>query len=176
MVTLQPMGSPFLSPQAGMRWVESETLKTTGLSGEEAQVGLDLKYLVSPNVTVDLTVNPDFAQVEADDVRPQAELGHDGEQVIKDIGLYRLIIGPGLIITEDINLDRESVLGRFKMPDEERHILMYFGIIFQVGNNICTKDPDIGLAPAIYQLGSISFMFFVVPVYFFLFVCNILLD
>ena len=54
---------------AGKRWVESGGSKTTGLNGEEQQVGLDLKYLVSSNVTLDVTVNPDFAQVEADDVR-----------------------------------------------------------------------------------------------------------
>jgi hypothetical protein len=33
----------------------------------ERQVGLDLKYGLSSNVTLDLTVNTDFAQVEADD-------------------------------------------------------------------------------------------------------------
>ena len=54
---------------AGKRWVETDGAKSTGLNAEEQQVGLDLKYLASSNVTVDLTVNPDFAQVEADDVR-----------------------------------------------------------------------------------------------------------
>jgi len=54
---------------AGKRWVESENAKTTGVDDGDGQVGLDLKYLVSSNVTLDLTVNPDFAQVEADDVR-----------------------------------------------------------------------------------------------------------
>jgi hypothetical protein len=33
------------------------------------EVGLDLKYLLATNVTLDLTINPDFAQVEADDIR-----------------------------------------------------------------------------------------------------------
>ena len=73
-IELRDIGSPrrlYLAPYtlAGMRWMESETVKTSGMSGEEHQVGLDLKYLVSSNVTLDLTVNPDFAQVEADDVR-----------------------------------------------------------------------------------------------------------
>ena len=54
---------------AGKRWVETDGAKSTGFNAEEQQVGLDLKDLVSSNVTVDLTVNPDFAQVEADDVR-----------------------------------------------------------------------------------------------------------
>jgi len=31
------------------------------------EVGLDLKYSLSSNFTLDLTINPDFAQVEADD-------------------------------------------------------------------------------------------------------------
>jgi len=34
-----------------------------------ADVGMDLKYGVSPSLTLDATVNPDFAQVEADDER-----------------------------------------------------------------------------------------------------------
>jgi hypothetical protein len=34
---------------------------------EEAEAGLDLKYNVTDNLTLDLTINTDFAQVEADD-------------------------------------------------------------------------------------------------------------
>jgi hypothetical protein len=39
------------------------------LSGSvtETEVGLDIKYSITPSLTLDLTVNTDFAQVEADD-------------------------------------------------------------------------------------------------------------
>ena len=33
----------------------------------EFEVGLDVKYAVSDNLTLDVTVNTDFAQVEADE-------------------------------------------------------------------------------------------------------------
>jgi hypothetical protein len=35
----------------------------------DADAGFDLKYLVTPSLTLDLTLNTDFAQVEADDVQ-----------------------------------------------------------------------------------------------------------
>ena len=35
----------------------------------EAEAGLDLKWGVTPNITADVTVNPDFAQVESDDLQ-----------------------------------------------------------------------------------------------------------
>ncbi len=35
--------------------------------GETADAGLDIKYGVAANATLDITVNPDFAQIEADE-------------------------------------------------------------------------------------------------------------
>jgi hypothetical protein len=40
--------------------------KDTDISGD---VGLDIKYFITPNLIADLTVNPDFAQVEADELK-----------------------------------------------------------------------------------------------------------
>jgi len=47
----------------------SGTVRETGLEGfdEQLEVGLDLKYGLSRGLTLDLTANPDFAQVEADE-------------------------------------------------------------------------------------------------------------
>ena len=49
---------------------------TTGRAGEAGgatetlnDLGLDFKYSVTPNLTLDATLNPDFAQVEADNVQ-----------------------------------------------------------------------------------------------------------
>ena len=50
---------PYVLPGASY---ESPTEETDGVF----EVGLDLKYGVTPNLTADLTVNTDFAQVEAD--------------------------------------------------------------------------------------------------------------
>ena len=50
---------PYVLPGASY---ESSTEETDGV----LEVGVDLKYGVTPNLTADLTVNTDFAQVEAD--------------------------------------------------------------------------------------------------------------
>ena len=50
---------PYVSPGAGYG---SSTEETEGVF----ETGVDLKYGVTPNLTADLTVNTDFAQVEAD--------------------------------------------------------------------------------------------------------------
>ncbi len=42
---------------------------TEGATETLNDLGLDLKYSVTPNLTLDATVNPDFAQVEADNVQ-----------------------------------------------------------------------------------------------------------
>ena len=48
--------------------VAGTTRATGGASFDpDADVGLDVKYGVTPALTLDLTVNPDFAQVEADE-------------------------------------------------------------------------------------------------------------
>jgi hypothetical protein len=46
--------------------VNSSGRKNTSLLSD---VGLDMKYLITPNLITDLTVNPDFAQVEADELK-----------------------------------------------------------------------------------------------------------
>lgn len=40
-----------------------------GAGSQAREIGLDAKYGITNNLTLDLTVNPDFAQVEADDVQ-----------------------------------------------------------------------------------------------------------
>ncbi len=44
-----------------------DSLRAEDQSRVEADVGLDLKYSLTPNLTLDATVNTDFAQVEVDD-------------------------------------------------------------------------------------------------------------
>ncbi len=41
--------------------------QSTFVTEQDARVGLDAKFVFSDNVTLDLTVNPDFSQVESDD-------------------------------------------------------------------------------------------------------------
>jgi hypothetical protein len=60
--------TPYLLGGLG-RTAELDAARTAYLDRKvvERQAGLDLKYGLSSNLTFDITVNPDFAQVEADD-------------------------------------------------------------------------------------------------------------
>ena len=56
-----------LKPYAVSR-VETDRLRTPALSNEfGVEVGGDIKYSITPNLTADFTVNTDFAQVEVDE-------------------------------------------------------------------------------------------------------------
>ncbi|HUF02632.1 MAG TPA: carbohydrate binding family 9 domain-containing protein [Aridibacter sp.] len=54
--------------QSGQRVVDSNIPPGSFFDNEglEADVGVSVKFQVTPNVTIDLAVNPDFAEVEAD--------------------------------------------------------------------------------------------------------------
>jgi hypothetical protein len=56
-----------LKPYAISR-VTTDRVRTPAISGEfESDIGGDMKYAITPNLTADLTVNTDFAQVEIDE-------------------------------------------------------------------------------------------------------------
>jgi hypothetical protein len=103
-------------------WVGVNT--TRGLGGRDydtaSHAGLDLKYGVTPSLTLDVTVKPDFAQAEADE-----------QQVnLTQFSLYFpekrefFLENSGLFYFGDI--PRESRLGgaRFAPPEEE--VLLFF--------------------------------------------------
>ena len=48
-------------------YVLGQSLRRTARSNETGDLGADLKYSVTPSMTLDLTYNTDFAQVEVDD-------------------------------------------------------------------------------------------------------------
>ena len=63
---------PFVSARAELKDIpvaSNATFNNPFRSGRDRyqQVGADIKYRVTSNVTLDVTVNPDFGQVEADD-------------------------------------------------------------------------------------------------------------
>ncbi len=103
-------------------WVGANT--TRGLGGSEfdtsSSAGLDVKYGVTPSLTLDVTVKPDFAQAEADE-----------QQVnLTQFSLYFpekrefFLENSGMFYFGDI--PRESRLGsaRFAPPEEE--VLLFF--------------------------------------------------
>jgi hypothetical protein len=59
-----------VKPYASVKRVEERDTSTgekdTDISGD---VGLDIKYFITPNLIADFTINPDFAQVEADELK-----------------------------------------------------------------------------------------------------------
>jgi len=103
-------------------WIAGNSTRATGGSEFETgqHVGLDAKYGVTPGLTLDVTVKPDFAQAEADE-----------QQVnLTQFSLYYpekrefFLENSGMFYFGDI--PRESRLGnaRFSPPEEE--VLLFF--------------------------------------------------
>jgi len=102
-------------------WVAADAIRPAGASFDAgAHAGLDLKYGVTPSLTLDVTVKPDFAQAEADE-----------QQVnLTQFSLYYpekrefFLENSGMFYFGDI--PRESRLGnnRFSAPEEE--MLLFF--------------------------------------------------
>jgi hypothetical protein len=71
---VQPTTPVYATPYAAAgaaKWPRQSATAGAAGPGEETryEAGLDLKYSPASNMTVDVTVNPDFAQVEADEQR-----------------------------------------------------------------------------------------------------------
>ncbi|MCC7034066.1 MAG: carbohydrate binding family 9 domain-containing protein [Acidobacteria bacterium] len=68
-------GLPAVSPGRNLQvkpYVLARTVRPTGrgtVFDPDARLGLDVKWGVTPALTLDLTANPDFAQVEADELQ-----------------------------------------------------------------------------------------------------------
>ena len=70
--------------------------------------------------------------------------------MIEYIRLDCLIIGPGLIIAEDIDLDWEAMGGGLQVADQKGHGgLVNFGMVLQIGDNISPENTYVGLSSAI---------------------------
>lgn len=63
---VQPGRNLQVKPYALGKTLRDELLTPSPIKDEKLDVGLDVKYGVSSNLTLDLTANTDFAQVEAD--------------------------------------------------------------------------------------------------------------
>jgi small-conductance mechanosensitive channel/CRP-like cAMP-binding protein len=118
-------GLPNANPGRNLRikpWISGDT--TRALSGSDfsnkAHAGLDVKYGVTPSLTLDVTVRPDFAQAEADEQQvnlTQFSLFYPEKREF-------FLENSGMFYFGDI--PRESRLGsaRFAPPEEE--ILLFF--------------------------------------------------
>ena len=86
----------------------------------------------------------------------EIKLRKNGQYVVKNIGLNSLVIGPRLIITENVNLNRQTVLAGRQLPDQKGHIIMNFGVVPQIGDQIVAEGADIGQVSAVDQFGSVN--------------------
>jgi uncharacterized protein DUF5916/cellulose/xylan binding protein with CBM9 domain len=102
-------------------WVSADDTRPVGGSFAEGQhVGLDVKYGVTPSLTLDVTARPDFAQAEADEQQvnlTQFSLFYPEKREF-------FLENSGIFYFGDI--PRESRLGsiRFSAPEEE--MLLFF--------------------------------------------------
>ncbi|MBZ5560624.1 MAG: carbohydrate binding family 9 domain-containing protein, partial [Acidobacteriia bacterium] len=103
-------------------WIAGDTTRAVGAPSFDAggHVGLDVKYGVTPSLTLDVTVRPDFAQAEADEQQvnlTQFSLFYPEKREF-------FLENSGTFYFGDI--PRESRLGnvRFAAPEEE--MLLFF--------------------------------------------------
>jgi len=103
-------------------WIASDSTRAVGGSSfnNAGQIGLDAKYGVTPSLTLDATVKPDFAQAEADE-----------QQVnLTQFSLYFpekrefFLENSGMFYFGDI--PRESRVGGFRFTVPEEEVLLFF--------------------------------------------------
>jgi small-conductance mechanosensitive channel/CRP-like cAMP-binding protein len=118
-------GVPNANPGRNLRlkpWVSGDTTRAVGGrefdSGRHA--GLDVKYGVSPSLTLDVTVRPDFAQAEADE--QQVNLTQFSLFFPEKREFF--LENSGMFYFGDI--PRESRLGNARFAPPEEEILLFF--------------------------------------------------
>jgi hypothetical protein len=103
-------------------WIGENAARAVGASRFETaeRVGLDVKYGVTPSLTLDVTVKPDFAQAEADE-----------QQVnLTQFSLYFpekrefFLENSGMFYFGDIPRESRVGIARFSPPEEE--VLLFF--------------------------------------------------
>jgi hypothetical protein len=103
-------------------WIASNSTRAVGgrAFANTGQIGLDAKYGVTPSMTLDVTVRPDFAQAEADE-----------QQVnLTQFSLYFpekrefFLENSGTFYFGDI--PRESRVGGFRFAAPEEEVLLFF--------------------------------------------------
>jgi len=103
-------------------WVAADV--TRGLAGDEfdsdAHAGLDVKYGVTPSLTLDVTVKPDFAQAEADE--QQVNLTQFSLFFPEKREFF--LENSGMFYFGDI--PRESRLGNARFAPPEEEMLLFF--------------------------------------------------
>jgi hypothetical protein len=118
-------GLPDVSQGRNLRvkpYVLASTVRGTGRPSfeREADMGLDVKYGVTPALTLDVTANPDFAQAEADEqqvnlTRFSLFYPEKREFFLENAGVFYL---------GDIARESRNVTTRFSPPEEE--LLLFF--------------------------------------------------
>jgi uncharacterized protein DUF5916/cellulose/xylan binding protein with CBM9 domain len=103
-------------------WIASDSTRSVGGAAfaNKGQMGLDAKYGVTPSLTLDVTIKPDFAQAEADE-----------QQVnLTQFSLYFpekrefFLENSGMFYFGDIPRESRVAGFRFNVPEEE--VLLFF--------------------------------------------------
>ena len=118
-------GLPDASPGRNLRvkpWVSADATRPVGGSefDPNGHVGVDVKYGVTPSLTLDVTARPDFAQAEADEQQvnlTQFSLFYPEKREF-------FLENAGMFYFGDI--PRESRLGNARFAPPEEEILLFF--------------------------------------------------
>jgi hypothetical protein len=103
-------------------WIAADTTRASGAGDfdHDAHAGLDVKYGVTPSLTLDVTVKPDFAQAEADE--QQVNLTQFSLFFPEKREFF--LENSGMFYFGDI--PRESRLGNARFAPPEEEILLFF--------------------------------------------------
>jgi hypothetical protein len=103
-------------------WIAADTTRAAGGDAfdHDAHAGLDVKYGVTPSLTLDVTVKPDFAQAEADE--QQVNLTQFSLFFPEKREFF--LENSGMFYFGDI--PRESRLGNARFAPPEEEILLFF--------------------------------------------------
>lgn len=104
------------------------------------------------------------------------KFGDNGEDMVEDIGLDIFVVGPGFIAAEAIDFDGDSIVGGGEMAHEEGHILIDFGVIFEIFFEVGAEGAEVGEVSAVDEAGGIYIFFFVVLLDFLDFFLEVVLD
>ena len=75
---------------------------------------------------------------------PQFEFWQNGQNMVKDIRLYGLVLRPGLIVTEDIDLHGHALFCGLQVPHQEGHVLMDFWMAVQIFFQVFPEGSQVG--------------------------------
>lgn len=95
----------------------------------------------------------------------KVELGHDGQQVVEDVGLNLLVRCPISGAGKEVEFYGNAVVGGLEVAHQYRHLIIHRGQVVQIGIEVGAENAQVGLASAVDQYAIIDLLRFIVIFY-----------